>query len=235
MTQSAQVGASGARAGAGRPSLARSLPALAVALAAAAAVAGCGGSSRKPVTARADTPAATGPSATAATTTAAGATRTTPKRASTGHAPTPAHPPHPSAHGHGHQVKPPSLGPALAASSLSQRANAACATADAKISAIARPGDFATNRSAAATYLRRLISVRSAEISALHLNPPVSLRGTYIRFFGNMLREELFLVLASNQAMTGQNGYVTQYESAVRFRQSQVAPLARQLHLPSCA
>lgn len=97
------------------------------------------------------------------------------------------------------------------------------------------PSDFNTNAKDAAAYLRRLLAIGQQEMNALHVNPPFSIRPLYIRYFGDLLREELLLVLAGNQASNGQGGYVQQYQSARRYQQQTLAPAARQLGLSSCA
>ena len=192
------------------------------------AAAGCGGSSGKTVASRPTTSAPV-----------AASTQTAPAAHHRHHRHQPASPP-PGArrhhrYGKGHGPQPAQLGPVLTSAGLVRKANSTCAAANSAQSAVAKPSDFNTNSKAAAAYLNKLGSLNRSELSALHLNPPPKMRATYIRFFGNLLREQLQLVVAANEAASGRSSYVQAYQSAVSYQRSEVAPLARQLGLTSCA
>lgn len=197
-------------------------------------LAACGGSSKK--TASGTSPAvtaftATSPPAAAVAPTVPTTTATTKSKSNSGGSP-PSPPAAPG--GHGHHPKPPPLGPILAAATVRQRANAACAATHSKESALARPGDFDTNAKAATTYLNKLTKIELAETQALHLNVPDSLRAQWIRFFGNVLRHQLYTIIAGNMAATGRGGWAKQLQVADRFWASTIAPAARQLGLTAC-
>lgn len=196
-------------------------------------LAGCGGASHKASTqASTTTDAAT---STATTSTSASSSKKhVPKRHV---APTHKgfrHGPPSLALKHGRHAPPP-LGPKLTFAQLKQKANAACATANAKQAAIPRPSDFDTNARSAAGYLSKLEPIQAAELRALHLNPPSSVQGRYITFFAGVVHQQLLVVLAANQARAGQGDYLKQYQSASSYRQQFVTPAAKRLGLSSCA
>ena len=123
----------------------------------------------------------------------------------------------------------------LTVAQLRQSADKACSAARIRQDAVTAPADFGTNSKAAATYLRQLMAAGQQEVVALHLNPPLNLRAAYGSFFADVLREELLIVLAANEAASGRHGYVQQYQAARHYQQGTVVPAARQLGLTSCA
>jgi hypothetical protein len=199
-------------------------------------LAACGGSSKTTSITSASNPAvASAPQPTTPTaSTSTPATTTSRKSGSKAHSGPGAPPPPPAPRGHGHHPAPPLLGPVLGVATVRQRADAACATAHSKEGALARPGDFNTNAKAAAAYLNKLSRIELAETQALHLNIPESMRVRWIRFFGNVLRHQLYVIIADNMATTGRGGWGKQLQMADSFWAGQVAPLARQLGLGAC-
>jgi len=190
----------------------------------------CGGSSNKTTAGHSAATAPTAPTP-AGTTTAAGAQHIRARSA---------HHRHLAAtkglHGpHGGSERPASLGPQLTVAQLTQRIDAACQTERSRQSSLARPSDFDTNAHAANAYLLKIQQLMAAEVSALHVNPPPSLRPRYVVFFGMKLRESLLYVLAANSARSGSHEYVSQYRAALDFVRHSVGPAARRLNLPGCA
>ena len=207
------------------------------AAAVALALGGCGGSGGKSVASR--------PSATTAPLTTSSADPPTPPTTpphkpkgtkAGGAGPAGVHPlPHRPHGARGHLPPAPSLGPVLTAAQLRQKATAACSSASSRENAISRPADFATNAKAAGAYLNQIVSIGQSEIVALHLNAPVDVRARYVRFFGDLLHEDLLVILAQSGAMAGRRGYAQQYQAAQSFRQQTLAPAARELGLTDCA